>query len=149
MFGGIRLDHLWLVFGLLSAATAALVAVFGKLGLQAVDANTATAIRSVIMAVFLILVVVFQGTLREIPAIIADKKAITYITLSGIAGAMSWLFYFLALKFGKVSQVAPIDKLSVVIATIIAIIFLGERISFLGGIGVALIALGAILVALA
>lgn len=143
------MDHLWLVFGLLSAATAALVAVFGKLGLQAVDANTATAIRSVIMAVFLILVVVFQGTLREIPAIIADKKAITYITLSGIAGAMSWLFYFLALKFGKVSQVAPIDKLSVVIATIIAIIFLGERISFLGGIGVALIALGAILVALA
>lgn len=143
------MDHLWLVFGLLSAATAALVAVFGKVGLQSVDANTATAIRSVIMAVFLILVVVFQGTLKEIPAIIADKKAITYITLSGIAGALSWLFYFLALKFGKVSQVAPIDKLSVVIATIIAIIFLGERISFLGGIGVALIALGAILVALA
>ncbi|MEA4835251.1 MAG: EamA family transporter [Anaeromusa sp.] len=125
-----------------------LVAVFGKIGLQSVDANTATAIRSVIMAVFLILVVVCQGNLAEIPAIIADKKAITYIALSGVAGALSWLFYFLALKFGNVSQVAPIDKLSVVIATIIAVSLLGEKISMLGGIGVALIALGAVLVAL-
>lgn len=142
------MDHLWLVFGLLSAVTAALVAVFGKIGLQSVDANAATAIRSVIMAVFLILVVVFQGTLKEVPAILADKKAISYIALSGIAGAMSWLFYFLALKFGNVSQVAPIDKLSVVIATIIAVALLGEKISVLGGVGVALIALGAVLVAL-
>lgn len=141
-------EHLWLVFGLLSAVTAALVAVFGKIGLQSVDANTATAIRSIIMAVFLVLVVVFQGTMKEVPAILVDKKAITYITLSGIAGALSWLFYFLALKFGNVSQVAPIDKLSVVIATIIAVTLLGEQISVLGGIGVALIALGAVLVAL-
>lgn len=140
-------EHLWLVFGLLSASTAALVAIFGKIGLQAVDANTATAIRSIIMAIFLILVVVFQGTLKEIPAIIADKKALTYIALSGIAGALSWLFYFLALKFGKVSQVAPIDKLSVVFATIVAITVLGEKVSVIGGIGVALIALGAVLVA--
>jgi len=142
------MEHIWLVFGLLSAAMAALVAVFGKIGLQSVDANTATAVRAVIMAVFLILVVVFQGTLKEIPAIIADKKAIAYITLSGIAGALSWLFYFLALKFGNVSQVAPIDKLSVVMATIIAATLLGEKISFLGGVGVALIAMGAIFVAL-
>ena len=142
------MENLWLVFGLLSASMAALVAVFGKIGLQSVDANAATAVRSVIMAVFLILVVVFQGTLKEIPAIIADKKAITYIALSGVAGALSWLFYFLALKFGNVSQVAPIDKLSVVMATILAILLLGEKISFLGGVGVALIALGAILVAL-
>ena len=90
----------------------------------------------------------FQGNLKEIPAIIADKKAITYIALSGVAGALSWLFYFLALKFGNVSQVAPIDKLSVVIATVIAVTLLGEKISILGGAGVALIALGAILVAL-
>jgi transporter family protein len=143
-----NMEKLWLVFGLLSAIMAALVAVFGKIGLQSVDANTATAIRSVIMAVFLILVVVCQGNLAEIPAIIADKKAITYIALSGVAGALSWLFYFLALKFGNVSQVAPIDKLSVVIATIIAVSLLGEKISTLGGIGVALIALGAVLVAL-
>lgn len=142
------MEQLWLVFALLSAVTAALVAIFGKIGLQTVDANTATAIRAVIMAGFLILVVVFQGTLKEIPAIIADKKAITYIALSGVAGASSWLFYFLALKFGEVSKVAPIDKLSVVIATIIAVTLLGEKISFIGGIGVALIAVGAVLVAI-
>lgn len=142
------MEKLWLVFGLLSAIMAALVAVFGKIGLQSVDANAATAIRSVIMAVFLILVVVSQGSLSEIPAIIADKNAIIYIALSGIAGALSWLFYFLALKLGNVSQVAPIDKLSVVIATVIAVTLLGEKISILGGVGVTLIALGAILVAL-
>ncbi len=142
------MDHLWLVFALLSAATAALVAIFGKIGLQGIDANTATAVRAVIMALFLIGVVVFQGHLKDIPAIIADRKAITFIALSGVAGATSWLFYFLALKYGKVSQVAPVDKLSVVMATIIAVLFLGERVSLLGGAGIALIALGAILVAL-
>lgn len=141
------MEKLWLVFGLLSAIMAAFVAVFSKIGLQSIDANTATAIRAVIMAIFLILVVVCQGSLAEIPAIIADKKAITYIILSGVAGALSWLFYFLALKFGNVSQVAPIDKLSVVIATVIAVGLLGEKISMLGGCGVALIAIGAILVA--
>lgn len=142
------MDHLWLVFALLSAATAALVAIFGKLGLQGIDANTATAVRAVIMAAFLIGVVFFQGTLKDIPAILADRKAMTFIALSGVAGATSWLFYFLALKYGNVSQVAPVDKLSVVMATVIAILFLGERVSVLGGAGVALIALGAILVAL-
>jgi transporter family protein len=142
------MDHLRLVFALLSAATAALVAVFGKIGLQGIDANTATAVRAVIMAAFLVGVVIFQGTFKDIPAIIADRRAITFIVLSGVAGATSWLFYFLALKYGNVSQVAPVDKLSVVMATVIAVLFLGEKVSLLGGAGVALIALGAILVAL-
>jgi transporter family protein len=141
-------EQLWLIFALLSAVTAALVAVFGKLGLQSIDANTATAIRSVIMAVFLILVVAGQGNLKQIPVILADKRAITFIALSGVAGALSWLLYFLALKFGKVSQVAPIDKLSVVIASVLAVTLLGEKISALSGIGIALIAVGAIFVAL-
>lgn len=142
------MDHLWLIYGLLAALTASLVAIFGKIGLQTVDVNTATAIRSIIMAVFLVIVVAAQGNLSQIPSIIADKKAITFIILSGIAGALSWLFYFLALKYGKVSQVAPIDKLSVVLATIIAVAFLGEKISIMNGIGVSFIAIGAILVAI-
>lgn len=100
------------------------------------------------MAVFLILVVFFQGNLNKIPSVVADKKTFTFIILSGITGASSWLFYFLALKFGKVAQVAPIDKLSVVIATILAAIFLGEKVSPINGIGVGFIAIGAILVAL-
>ena len=142
------MEELWLVFAFLSAVTAALVALFGKIGLQSVDANTATMIRSVIMAVFLVIVVIFQGNIKEIPVIIANKKAITFIALSGIAGALSWLFYFLALKFGKVSQVVAIDRLSVVIATVMAVMLLGEKISIVSAVGVALITIGAIFVAL-
>lgn len=142
------MEYLWLIYALLAAVTAAMVAVFGKIGLQSIDANTATAVRSVIMALFLVLVVVFQGNLKRIPEIIANKKAMTFIFLSGIAGALSWLFYFMALKNGKVAQVAPIDKLSVVISTIVAIFLLGEKVSLLNGFGVVLIGIGAIMVAL-
>jgi len=138
----------WLAFGLLSAASAALVAVFGKIGLRDVDANVATTIRAVVMVVFLAVVVAAEGKLGRVGQILANRRAMTFIVLSGVAGATSWLFYFMALKHGKVSQVAPIDKLSVVLATIIAVAFLKERIGLTSGLGVALIAAGAILVAL-
>ncbi|WP_392566629.1 EamA family transporter [Utexia brackfieldae] len=138
----------WLIYALLSAIAAAAVAIFGKIGLQQLDANTATAIRAVIMALFLVAVVVVQGKLQLVQAIIQDKKAILMIALSGIAGALSWLFYFMAIKVGKVSQVAPIDKLSVVFTVVLAAILFGEKVSLWGGVGVALIAAGAILVAL-
>jgi transporter family protein len=141
-------EYLWLIYALLSAITASLVSIFGKIGLQTADANTATAVRSIIMAVFLCLVVIFQGSLGKIPLILADKKTLSFICLSGIAGALSWLFYFLALKYGKVAQVAPIDKLSVVLAAVLAITLLGEKISFLNGAGITLIAIGALLVAI-
>ncbi|HWJ80273.1 MAG TPA: EamA family transporter [Niallia sp.] len=138
----------WLVYALISAGCAALVSIFGKIGLQNIDSNTATAIRAIIMAFFLIMVVAIEGNLHKIPAIISDKKNILFIVLSGIAGASSWLFYFLALKSGKVSQVAPVDKLSVVIATLLAVFFLSEKISLLNGIGIALITVGVILTTL-
>lgn len=138
----------WLVYALISAGCAALVSIFGKIGLQNIDSNTATAIRAIIMAFFLIIVVAIEGNLHKIPAIISDKKNILFIVLSGIAGASSWLFYFLALKTGKVSQVAPVDKLSVVIATLLAVFFLSEKISLLNGIGIALITVGVILTTL-
>ena len=138
----------WLIYALLSAVTAACVAILGKIGLQHLDANTATAIRSIVMAVFLVGVVVVQGKLNLINTFFNDKKALLIIALSGVAGALSWLFYFMAIKEGKVSQVAPIDKLSVVFAVIFAVVIFGEKISFLSAIGVAMIAAGAILVAL-
>ncbi|MDY4387785.1 EamA family transporter [Pectobacterium aroidearum] len=138
----------WLIYALLSAVCAALVAIFGKIGLQNLDANTATAIRAVIMALFLVGVVVAQGKLVLVGEIIANKKALLFIVLSGVAGALSWLFYFVALKNGNVAQVAPIDKLSVVFAVVLAVILLGEKISLMAGIGVALISAGALLVAL-
>jgi len=142
------MNYLWLIFGLLSALFASLVAIFGKIGLKGIDTNVATAIRAVIMALFLIVVVAFQGRLNKVGEILTDKKAILFIVLSGVAGAMSWLFYFLALKNGKVQQVAPIDRLSVVFAIVLAAIFLGEKISFYTAIGVLLIAAGSIFVAL-
>ncbi|ADQ06845.1 protein of unknown function DUF6 transmembrane [Caldicellulosiruptor hydrothermalis 108] len=142
------MNYLWLIFGLLSALFASLVAIFGKIGLKGIDTNVATAIRAVIMAAFLIIVVAFQGRLSKVGEILADKKAILFIVLSGVAGALSWLFYFLALKNGKVQQVAPIDRLSVVFAIVLAAIFLGEKVSFYTAIGVLLIAAGSIFVAL-
>ncbi|HGY2264625.1 EamA family transporter [Morganella sp. GD04133] len=138
----------WLVYALLSAISAAMVAVFGKMGLQHLDANTATAIRAVIMALFLVGVVIVQGKLNLISEIIENRKALFFIALSGIAGALSWLFYFMAIKNGQVSQVAPIDKLSVVFAVILAVILFGEKISLIAAGGVALITLGALMVAL-
>lgn len=138
----------WLIYALLSAISAALVAILGKIGLQHLDANTATAIRSIVMAIFLVGVVIFQGKLNLLNTFFNDKKALLIIALSGIAGALSWLFYFMAIKEGKVSQVAPIDKLSVVFAVVFAAVLFGEKISFLSSIGVIMIAAGAILVAL-
>lgn len=138
----------WLIYALLSAISAAFVAILGKIGLQHLDANTATAIRAIVMAIFLVGVVAVQGKLNLINTFFNDKKALLIIALSGIAGALSWLFYFMAIKDGKVSQVAPIDKLSVVFAVVLAAVLFGEKISFLSGVGVVMIAAGAILVAL-
>ncbi len=148
MKGEDAMNYLWLIFALLSAITAALVSIFGKIGLKGIDANTATAVRSIIMAAFLVFVVLIQGKLNQIPSIISNRKTIVFIVLSGIAGALSWLFYFMSLNFGKVSQVAPIDKLSVVFAVILSILFLVEKVSIISGLGVGLIAICAILVAL-
>lgn len=138
----------WLIYALLSALTASLVAIFGKIGLQHLDANTATAVRAVVMALFLVGVVVVQGKFNLVGAVLADKKAFLFVVLSGVAGALSWLFYFMAIKNGNVSQVAPVDKLSVVFAVILAFILFGEKISLVAGLGVALITAGALMVAL-
>lgn len=138
----------WLFYALLSAVSAALVAIFGKIGLQQLDANTATAVRAIVMALFLVGVVVAQGKLNLVGTVFADKKALLFIILSGVAGALSWLFYFMAIKSGEVSKVAPIDKLSVVFAVLLAVILFGEKVSLIAGIGIALITGGALMVAL-
>ena len=135
----------WLMYALLSAGSAALVSIFGKVGLNGIDSNAATAVRSIIMAAFLVGVVAVQGNLGNLSTVFADRKALLFVALSGIAGATSWLFYFMALKVGKVSRVAPIDKLSVVMAVILAVVLFGERVSLLHGIAIALIAIGGVM----
>jgi transporter family protein len=141
------MSYEWLIFALLSAFAAALVTIFGKIGLEGLDANTATMIRAGIMFLVLVLVILFTGKLDQIPIIMSSPKAVYYIVLSGVAGAASWLFYFLALKLGEASKVAPIDRLSIVFVVIFAFLILGESISLRSALGVALMVVGAILVA--
>lgn len=141
------MEYSWLVYALLSAVFAALVAIFAKIGLQGVDANIATTIRAGIMFLFLIGVIYFQGKFSQIPNFFSSK-IIWFIFLSGIAGALSWLFYFVAIKQGTVTKVVSIDRLSIVFAMIFSFVFLSEKITFKSGIGVALIAAGAIIIAL-
>ena len=138
----------WLIFAILSAVFAALVAIFGKIGLQNIDTNTATAIRAIIMAIFLTAIVLIEGKLHDFRTIFINNKTIFYIVLSGIAGALSWLFYFIALKGAKISQIVPIDRLSVIFALLLAFIFLGEKISWQAWIGAGLVVIGGVIIAL-
>lgn len=138
----------WLIYALLSALCAAFVSIFGKAGLTGLDSSAATAVRAAIMAVFLVGVVIAEGHTADLPQVFADRKALLFVALSGIAGALSWLFYFMALKEGMVTQVAPIDKLSVVFAVAIAVLLFDEKVSFLHGIAIAMIAAGGLLLAI-
>lgn len=133
----------WIIFALLSALAAGAVAVFGKVGIKDLDSTLATTVRAVIMAVFLLAVSLSLGKLKLFSTI--DSKAFTFIALSGIAGAISWLFYFLALKFGPASGVAALDRLSVVFVLVLAVLFLGESLTWRSGIGAVLLTIGAIL----
>lgn len=136
-----------IIFALLSAVFAALVAIFAKVGLSGVDTNVATALRAFIMFVFLLIVIFIQGKIDLISGFFNSKIAF-FIILSGIAGALSWLFYFMAIKNGKVTQVVSIDRLSVVFATVFAVVFLSEKITIKGIFGILLITIGAIIVAM-
>lgn len=136
------MNNLWPLYALLSAFFGALIPIFAKAGLKNVDTNTATAIRAVVMAVFLVGLIIFQGKFSQINTALHNHKALLLIVLSGLAGALSWLFYFLALKYGNVCQVAPLDRLSLVFAVIFALVFLGENINMTVGFGLTLIIIG-------
>ncbi|KKU82222.1 MAG: Permease, drug/metabolite transporter superfamily [Parcubacteria group bacterium GW2011_GWA1_47_8] len=139
---------MWLFYAFFSAFTAALVAIFAKLGLKDIDSTLATTVRAVIMAVFL---VSFALALKKFDGFTVASftgREWVLIILSGIAGAFSWLFYFFALKSGTASQVVAIDKLSVVMVVILAVVFLGETLTWKTGIGAALMTVGAILMVL-
>lgn len=138
----------WVIYALLSAVAAGLVGICGKMGLKGIDSNAATAVRAIIMAVFLVGVAIVQGSANKMGEIIANHEAFLWIVASGLMGAISWLFYFMALKDGPVSQVAPIDKLSVVFSVILGIILFHEKVSFLHGVAIAMIAIGGLILAI-
>lgn len=130
----------WIIYAILSALFASLVAIFGKIGVKNVDSNLAVAIRTVIIVFFAWGIVFLQGNANEIFKI--PKYALTFIILSAIATGLSWLFYFKALQLGPVSGVAPIDKLSVALAVIMAFVFLGEKMALGNIIGTILVTAG-------
>ena len=126
---------MWKIYALLSALFAALTAIFAKIGIENIDSNLATAIRTVIILLITFGIVYFTGVYNQIPNI--NQRSWIFLILSGIATGVSWLFYFKAIQMGNVSQVAPIDKFSIVITIIFAYIFLKEALTWkiiLGGI---------------
>ncbi len=137
---------MWLAYALLSAFLASLVAIFAKLGLKSIDSTLATTVRAVIMAVFLLLVAFSFGKFKDFSFSTLSGREWVLIGLSGIAGALSWLAYFFALKQGSASSVTAIDKLSILFVVVLASIFLGEAVGWKMLLGGALMALGAILI---
>ncbi len=135
----------WIIYALLSAVCAALVAIFGKIGISHVDTTLATAIRSVVMAIALVLAALSLGKF-DLSKI--DNKALFFIILSGLAGALSWFFYFSALKNGPATGVVALDRLSVVFVLVLAVPFLGEALTWKTVLGALLVSIGAILLAL-
>ena len=139
-------EQRWLLYALLSAAAASLVAIFGKIGMKEVDSNLATAVRSIVMTIFLLGCCTVMGLWSKLSTI--HGKAMAMIALSGLAGAVSWLFYFKAVQVGEVSKVAPVDKLSMPLAVILAVLIFREKPGAWNWVGVGLIAVGGYLAAL-
>jgi bacterial/archaeal transporter family protein len=136
----------WQSWAVLSAVFAALTAIFAKIGVENVNSDLATLIRTVVVICILALIVCGTGQFQN-PADISGRTYL-FLLLSGLGTGASWLCYFRALKLGNAAQVAPVDKLSVVLVAIFGVVFLGERLSALNWLGVALVAGGAILVAI-
>lgn len=135
----------WQFWAVLSAIFAALTAIFAKVGIENVNSDFATLIRTVVILLVLAGIVTATGQAQALGSI--SGKTYAFLILSGLATGASWLCYFRALKLGNAAQVAPIDKLSVVLVAVFGVMFLGERLAPANWLGIALIATGAVLVA--
>tara|TARA_R110000787_G_scaffold59662_10_gene135243 strand:+ start:10502 stop:10933 length:432 start_codon:yes stop_codon:yes gene_type:complete len=134
----------WQFWALLAAIFAALTAILAKVGVSDINSNFATFLRTIVIVFALALFLLYTGEFQPIDKV--SGKSFIFLVLSGLATGLSWLCYFRALQIGKASQVAPVDKLSVIFVAIIASIFLGESLSGPAWIGVGMIAGGAILI---
>ena len=135
----------WQFWAVLSAIFAALTAIFAKIGIENVNSDFATFIRTIIILVTLAFILLATGEFQS-PGSIAPRSYL-FLILSGLATGASWICYFRALKIGEAAKVAPIDKLSVVLVALFGVAFLGERLTAPNWLGIALIAAGAVLVA--
>lgn len=136
----------WWIYALLSAAFAALTTIFAKIGVENVNSNLATAIRTVVILVVAWGIVFFQGNIVSPLAI--PQKTMIFLLLSGVSTGLSWIFYFQALQAGKASLVAPIDKSSLVLVLLFSVIFLGEPLNWKIILGSSLITMGTLVLIL-
>ncbi len=137
---------MWFSYALLSALAAALVAIFGKLGLKTIDSTLATTVRAIFMAGLLVIVAAVLGKFQGFSLSSFSNRDWTLIALSGVAGATSWFFYFLALKMGLASNVAAIDRLSIVFVVLLAALFVGETLTWKSLMGSLLVVGGVLLI---
>jgi len=135
----------WQLWALLSAFFAALTAIFAKVGVENVNSDFATFIRTIVILLALAAILTATGNWQHLNTI--SHRSIAFLVLSGLATGASWVCYFRALKIGNAAHVAPIDKLSVVLVALFGVLFLGEELSLPNWLGVGLIAGGAVLVA--
>jgi len=135
----------WQVWAVLSAVFAALTAIFAKIGVEDINSDLATLIRTVVVLFSLALILFATGQFNQTGPI--STKSWVFLVLSGLGTGASWICYFRALKLGPATLVAPIDKLSVVLVALFGVVFLGERPSLNGWLGIVLIAAGAVLIA--
>ncbi len=137
---------MWWIYALLSALFASLTAIFAKIGITNVNANLATAIRTIIILLVAWGIVLVKGEAKGIHTL--SRHNLIFLLISGIATGLSWIFYFKALQIGKVSQVAPVDKLSVALTIVLSVVFLGEALTIKTAIGAALIVAGTVVMIL-
>lgn len=133
---------MWWIYALLSAVFASLTAIFAKIGVKDIDSDLATAIRTVIIIILAWSIVLFKNVAGDIHKF--SKQNWLFLILSGCATGLSWLFYFKALQAGKVSQVAPVDKLSVALTILLSVIFLKESLTLKDVAGALLIIAGTV-----
>jgi len=136
----------WQLWAILSAIFAALTAIFAKVGISGINSDYATFIRTLVIVAVLCVFLTISGQWQK-PAQIPARSWV-FLVLSGLATGASWLAYFRALQLGDAARVAPLDKLSVVLVAVFAVVFLGEKLSLLGWLGIALIASGVVLLSL-
>lgn len=133
---------MWWLYALLSALFASLTAIFAKIGITNVNSNLATAIRTIIILIVAWGIVIAKGETKQLASL--SKHNLLFLVISGIATGLSWIFYFKALQIGKVSQVAPVDKLSIALTIVLSVIFLGEALTIKMAIGAVLIIAGTV-----
>lgn len=137
---------MYIIYALLGAVMASLGTIFAKLGLKGVEANLLTAIRGIVMAIVVSIAALSFGKLSMTAIQSLSPKQWLFVVLSGLGGALSWIFFYQALSFGPTVAVTVIDKLSVVFTAVLAILVLSEKVTLQTGLGLALVFLGTFLV---